>query len=103
MTLLLPICCCLRCAAIADQLLAVAPTALQYRFVPLAEAGTMSLMAVTTVDAQSGTVADPGPVSTLAFDRSNTAIVFTDPQNEVLSEKGLAWEFSTRQRPWLCH
>ena len=23
--------------------------------------------------------------------REDTAIVFTDPQNEVLSEKGLAW------------
>src|SRR5262249_31769419 len=47
--------------------------------------------AVLIADAQSGAVSDPGPVSAFAFDRSNTAIVFTDPQNEVLSETGLAW------------
>jgi len=29
--------------------------------------------------------------SGLVFDRKDTAIVFIDPQNEVLSEKGAAW------------
>src|SRR5262245_62003677 len=62
-------------------------------FLQVSSALGLSLVgrAVTTADAQSGAVADPGPVSTFAFDRSNTAIVFTDPQNEVLSEKGRAW------------
>ena len=27
----------------------------------------------------------------LAFDRGDTAVVFIDPQNDVLSEKGLWW------------
>src|SRR5262245_24826624 len=27
----------------------------------------------------------------MAIDRRDTAVVFTDPQNEVLSETGLAW------------
>ena len=34
---------------------------------------------------------DPGKRSGFNFDKDDTAIVFIDPQNEVLSEKGLAW------------
>jgi len=31
------------------------------------------------------------PVFGIVFNRSDTAIVFIDPQNKVLSEKGRAW------------
>jgi hypothetical protein len=34
---------------------------------------------------------NPGGQSGLTFNRSDTAVVFTDPQNDVLSEKGRAW------------
>jgi len=55
---------------------------------------TLVVMAVLvtslSVRAESQTVA-PGGQSGLTFNRSDTAVVFTDPQNDVLSEKGLAW------------
>ena len=55
---------------------------------------TLVIMAVLvtslSVRAESQTVA-PGGQSGLTFNRSDTAVVFTDPQNDVLSEKGLAW------------
>src|SRR5215471_13790211 len=42
--------------------------------------------------AQSESAAsDRGPAAGVALDRRDTAVVFIDPQNEVLSEKGLAW------------
>jgi len=48
------------------------------------------LVTSLSVRAESQTVA-PGGQSGLTFNRSDTAVVFTDPQNDVLSEKGLAW------------
>jgi nicotinamidase-related amidase len=48
------------------------------------------LITSLSVKAESPVVDRIGPAS-LAFSRSDTAIVFIDPQNEVLSEKGLAW------------
>src|SRR5262250_1945578 len=48
--------------------------------------------AIAAPNAQSeGTAPDRGPAPGVALDRRDTAIVFIDPQNEVLSEKGLAW------------
>ena len=49
-----------------------------------------ALVTSLSVRAESQTVA-PGGQSGLTFNRSDTAVVFTDPQNDVLSEKGLAW------------
>jgi len=48
------------------------------------------LVAPIAVQAQSAPADGSGP-SGIAFSRSDTAVVFIDPQNEVLSEKGLAW------------
>jgi hypothetical protein len=44
----------------------------------------------TSVQSESA-VPDRRPAPDVAFDRSDTAIVFIDPQNDVLSEKGAAW------------
>jgi nicotinamidase-related amidase len=35
--------------------------------------------------------ASPAPPSSLTLEKSDTAVVFIDPQNDVLSEKGLSW------------
>jgi nicotinamidase-related amidase len=60
-----------------------------------------SVSAAATLFASQGLVAEnhgrvpdgdaPSGLSALAIDRSDTAVVFIDPQNDVLSEKGLAW------------
>jgi nicotinamidase-related amidase len=42
------------------------------------------------VDAKLSGDAPPGP-SSLALNKSDTAVVFIDPQNDVLSEKGISW------------
>jgi len=48
--------------------------------------------AIAAANAQSeSAVPDRGSAPGVALDRRDTAIVFIDPQNEVLSEKGLAW------------
>lgn len=47
-------------------------------------------IAATSVQSESA-VPDRRPAPDVAFDRSDTAIVFIDPQNDVLSEKGAAW------------
>jgi len=48
--------------------------------------------AIAAPNAQSeSTAPDRGHAPGIALDRRDTAIVFIDPQNEVLSEKGLAW------------
>ena len=48
--------------------------------------------AVATAGARSASaVTDCGRLSGLTLSRSDTAVVFIDPQNEVLSEKGAAW------------
>src|SRR5262249_21497060 len=40
---------------------------------------------------QDGFVQITNPEATMEIDRRDTALVFTDPQNEVLSETGKAW------------
>lgn len=48
--------------------------------------------AIAATNAQSeSAVSDRRPTPGIVFDQRDTAIVFIDPQNEVLSERGLAW------------
>jgi hypothetical protein len=48
--------------------------------------------AVPIAEAQSeSATTDDGHRSAVPFDRGDTAVVFIDPQNEVLSENGAAW------------
>jgi nicotinamidase-related amidase len=58
--------------------------------VALASLPGLVAKAVAAADAQ-GPAAASGPQSGLAFDRKDTAVVFIDPQNDFLSEKGGAW------------
>ena len=51
---------------------------------------TVVLAVSLSVKAESPTV-DRGRHTGLVFNRNDTAVVVIDPQNEVLSEKGLAW------------
>jgi nicotinamidase-related amidase len=57
-------------------------------------AGTALVLGAGQSEAQRGPVAaekSPRPPSSLVLDRKDTALVVIDPQNDVLSEKGVSW------------
>jgi nicotinamidase-related amidase len=59
--------------------------------------GGAGIVAATTLGARvAGAVPDPGatdsPTDGITVQRVDTAVVFIDPQNDVLSEQGKAWE-----------
>lgn len=53
--------------------------------------GLLEAAAATSDASSKNAVANLGERFGLTFDPSDTAVVYTDPQNEVLSEKGIAW------------
>ncbi len=67
------------------------------RFLTAASASAAAAMIVSQKLAAQDAGGEPRVVamaestSSLKFDKSNTAVVIIDPQNDVLSEKGLAW------------
>ena len=68
------------------------------RFLTVAGASTAAaLLSSQTVVAAPpgaglGTAPSPAEISSIGLNHSDTALVFIDPQNDVLSETGLAWE-----------
>jgi nicotinamidase-related amidase len=74
------------------------PNTSRRRFLTVAGASTAAalLSSQTVVVAQPGSgvgnAASPAEVSSIGLNHSDTALVFIDPQNDVLSETGLAWE-----------
>jgi nicotinamidase-related amidase len=62
------------------------------RFLAAAGAsGAAALFAPQKLAAESSGEASPAPESSVTLNRTDTAVVFIDPQNDVLSEKGIAW------------
>ncbi len=57
----------------------------------LAVPGLVAGADATSAAESEGAVVDRGQKSGPGFDRIDTAVVFIDPQNDVLSEKGTAW------------
>jgi len=78
----------------SDQL----PDTSRRRFLGVAGASTAAALFATQkivaagLDANATTVALPEETSSFSLRRADTAVVFIDPQIDVLSEKGLAWE-----------
>lgn len=72
------------------------PETSRRRFITVAGvSGAAALFAPHTVAedfvGRPGEEATPAPSSAISLDKSDTAVVFIDPQNEVLSETGLSW------------
>jgi nicotinamidase-related amidase len=66
------------------------------RFIAAASASAAALLTsqnllAESADSASSSIATAESKSPLKLDKSDTAVVIIDPQNDVLSEKGLAW------------
>jgi nicotinamidase-related amidase len=66
------------------------------RFITTASVSAAALLTSQSLGAQptggeTGVVATVGSTSSLKLDGADTAVVIIDPQNDVLSEKGLSW------------
>jgi nicotinamidase-related amidase len=70
------------------------PNTSRRHFLTVAGASTAAALFAPQQIAAEGLERDDTPhprPSSLKFDKNDTAVVFIDPQNDVLSEKGLAW------------
>lgn len=66
------------------------------RFITTASASAAAALFISGVAAETAgneqnESTSPGPPRSLRLNKSDTAVVIIDPQNDVLSEKGLAW------------